>query len=78
MEEYETSEATIKMNFSRNRDKYVEGKHYVSLTGDELKEFKKNQVTNCYLVANRMFHLYLWTEKGALLHAKSLNTDRAW
>lgn len=22
--------------------------------------------------------LYLWTEKGALLHAKSLNTDRAW
>lgn len=77
-EEYETSEATIKMNFSRNRDKYVEGKHYVSLTGDELKEFKKNQVTNCYLVANRTSHLYLWTEKGALLHAKSLNTDKAW
>ena len=22
--------------------------------------------------------LYLWTEKGALLHAKSLNTDVAW
>ena len=22
--------------------------------------------------------LYLWTERGALLHAKSLNTDRAW
>ena len=22
--------------------------------------------------------LYLWTEKGALLHAKSLNTDKAW
>ena len=21
---------------------------------------------------------YLWTEKGALLHAKSLNTDKAW
>lgn len=22
--------------------------------------------------------LYFWTEKGALLHAKSLNTDKAW
>lgn len=22
--------------------------------------------------------MYLWTEKGALLHAKSLNTDKAW
>lgn len=22
--------------------------------------------------------LYLWTERGALLHAKSLNTDKAW
>ena len=22
--------------------------------------------------------LYLWTEKGALLHAKSLNNDKAW
>lgn len=22
--------------------------------------------------------LYLWTQRGALLHAKSLNTDRAW
>lgn len=23
-------------------------------------------------------YLYLWTEKGAWLHAKSLNTDEAW
>ena len=45
--------------------------------GDELKAFKK-QVRNPYLVANRASHLYLWTEKGALLHAKSLNTDQAW
>lgn len=45
--------------------------------GDELKAFKK-QVRNPYLVANRASHLYLWTEKGALLHAKSLSTDKAW
>ena len=37
-----------------------------------------DQVGKNALVANRAAHLYLWTEKGALLHAKSLNTDKAW
>ena len=74
---YETKTDIIKMNFSRNRNRYVDGKHYISLTGDELKEFKK-QVTKSHLVDGRASHLYLWTEKGALLHAKPLNTDKAW
>ena len=55
----------------------LRGKHYIALTGNDLRDFKK-QVRNPYLVANRASHLYLWTEKGALLHAKSLNTDKAW
>lgn len=38
----------------------------------------KNQVENFDLVDGRASHRYLWTEKGALLHAKSLNTDKAW
>ena len=74
---YGTKTDVIKINFSRNRSRFVEGKHYIALTGDELKGFK-NQVTKCNLVANRASCLYLWTEKGALLHAKSLNTDKAW
>ena len=49
----------------------------VTITGDELKLFN-NQVGKNDLVASRTSHLYLWTEKGALLHAKSLNTDKAW
>ncbi len=76
-EAYQTTADTIKTNFNANRNRYIEEKHYIALTGDELKEFKK-QVRNPYLVANRASHLYLWTEKGALLHAKSLNTDKAW
>lgn len=75
-EEYGTTSNTIKVNFTRNRNRFIDGKHYISLTGDDLKEFKK-QVTNCNLVDGRTSHLYLWTEKGALLHAKSLNTDKA-
>lgn len=85
---YETTTDRIKQNFKENRERFVERKHYISLTGDDLKAFKnevtknhlveKNQVGISDLVGNRASHLYLWTEKGALLHAKSLNTDKAW
>ncbi|MDR1208858.1 MAG: hypothetical protein LBK41_00865 [Clostridiales bacterium] len=29
-------------------------------------------------MSSKLNKLYLWTERGALLHAKSLNTDKAW
>ncbi len=74
---YGTTLDTIKTNFNANRKRFQEGKHYIAFTGDELKAFK-NEVRNPHLVGNRASHLYLWTEKGALLHAKSLNTDKAW
>lgn len=74
---YGTTTDIVKKNFSNNRERFIDGKHYISLTGDELKTFKE-QVKKVHLVANRTSHLYLWTEKGALLHAKSLNTDKAW
>ena len=84
-EQYETSVDTIQRNFQRNKERYTEGKHYYCLTDDALKEFK-DWVTSCRvvnsdgseLVDKRTPKLYLWTEKGALLHAKSLNTDKAW
>lgn len=76
-EEYGATTQKIKQNFANNRNRFIEGKHYISFTGDELRKFK-NQVENFDLVDGRTSHLYLWTEKGALLHAKSLNTDKAW
>lgn len=86
--EYGTNESAIRTNFSRNRTKFVERKHYIALTGDELRKFKDditrcnavkgNDITHCNAVGIRTNLLYLWTEKGALLHAKSLNTDKAW
>ena len=68
---------TITQNFKRNKERYEEGKHYICLRGAELQAFK-NDMTNCHLVGNKASTLYLWTERGALLHAKSLNTDKAW
>lgn len=76
-EAYETKEIQIHQNFKNNRARFVEGKHYISLSGDELKAFK-NHLEKIEVVKSRTSHLYLWTEKGALLHAKSLNTDKAW
>ena len=75
-EEYNTTSDVISKNFNRNKDKYVEGKHFYCLEGEELKEFKANGQIDDQLKFSTK--LYLWTRKGALLHAKSLNTDRAW
>lgn len=73
---YGTDPKTISYNFTYNKPKYEEGKHYIKLEGPELKEFKANrEIPECHKFSA---HLYLWTEKGALLHAKSLNTDKAW
>lgn len=76
-EEYGTTTDRIKNNFNANKSRYIEGKHYYCLTGDVLRDFK-DKVRNSFLVKPNANTLYLWTEKGALLHAKSLNTDKAW
>ena len=74
-EAYGTDAKVVRKNYERNRSRYVEGKHYICLNGSSLKEFKaKRQID----VSLNIHTLYLWTEKGALLHAKSLNTDKAW
>ena len=75
-EAYGVTKDKIIYNFNYNKDRYILGKHYIEVTGDELRRLKttcENQMSLKYAKS-----LYLWTEKGALLHAKSLNTDKAW
>nr|DAG65989.1 MAG TPA: hypothetical protein [Bacteriophage sp.] len=74
-EAYGTGAEVITKNFNRNKERYLEGKHFICLEGNELKEFK---TTGQFDLSSRINKLYLWTEKGAFLHAKSLNTDKAW
>lgn len=46
------------------------------MKGEEIRAFKNRlEIQDGLKHANV---LQLWTEKGALLHAKSLNTDKAW
>lgn len=74
---YGTNTDYLNRNFNNNKERYKHGKHFILLEGEELKQFKMTTGKNdgSLLRVNR---LYLWTEKGAWLHAKSLNTDQAW
>lgn len=75
-ESYETTTDTVTKNFNRNKERYVEGKHFISLEGEEKNVFVDQGQFDRGLKNAKT--LYLWTEKGAFLHAKSLNTDKAW
>lgn len=70
---YETDTKQISYNFNHNKGRYKEGKHYILLTGDDLRAFRE-----IHDLPSNINKVYLWTEKGAFLHAKSLNTDKAW
>ncbi len=75
-EAYGTEPERIKLNYRHNKNRFGIGKHVIQIEGEELREFKTR-----YQFDTQFKHaksLYLWTEKGALLHAKSLNTDKAW
>ncbi|MCL1995052.1 MAG: ORF6N domain-containing protein [Defluviitaleaceae bacterium] len=73
---YETDPRRISENFNANKERYVLGKHYYLLKGEELKAF--SDLYGNSVVVERTPKLYLWTESGAMRHAKSLNTDKAW
>ena len=76
-EQYGTEENNIKNNFNNNKGRFIEGKHYILLQGNELREFKR-AVNNIDLVPFNVNKLYLWTDRGAARHAKILDTDEAW
>ena len=72
-ESYGTDNKSISYNFNHNKERYQEGKHYFLLQGNDLKAFRE-----IHDLPNNLTNVYLWTERGAFLHAKSLNTDKAW
>ncbi|HDL7645771.1 TPA: ORF6N domain-containing protein [Yersinia enterocolitica] len=74
---YGTEVINIQVNHTRNKGRFVEGKHFFKLEGAELKDFK-NRLTESKSVAKRARALILWTERGAARHAKMLETNQAW
>ena len=75
-EAYEPERKVINNNDLRNKDKFILGKHYIAVEGDEMRHLRTSPQFEGEL--KKVSKAYFWTEKGALLHAKSLNTDKAW
>lgn len=75
-EGYGATARNISENFNNHKERFIEGKHYHLLQGESLKLFKSEY--DNIVVAPNVNKLYLWTEKGALRHAKILDTNKAW
>ncbi len=76
-EGFECEPQQIKQNYNNNKERFVKGKHFYKLEGEELREFK-HRVENLDLVGKNANVLYLWTKRGVARHSKMLGTDRAW
>lgn len=76
--EYGADAITIQQNFHNNKQRYIEGKHFYIVTGEALRQLKRDLEKIEVAIPKNVNRYYLWTERGALLHAKSLNTDKAW
>ncbi len=67
----------LQENYSRNRERFEEGKHFFKVAGAELKELKRQPAFSG--VASKFASvLYLWTDRGIARHAKILETEMAW
>lgn len=76
---YETTARRIQSNYSYNKDRFVRGKHFFRLTGEELRKFKREaRDSGVAEISWQAKHLYLWTARGAARHAKMLGTEKAW
>ncbi len=69
---HQRSKGTASRNFRENRKRFIEGKHFIHIpksASDEIRRIGIKAAPN---------GLFLLTEKGYLLLAKSLHDERAW
>ncbi|KTI82328.1 ORF6N domain-containing protein [Enterobacter hormaechei] len=73
---YGATEQMITNNFNRNKSRFVEGKHYFKLSGEDV-DILRNSFRGLQ-ISPKARALSLWTERGAANHAKMLETDQSW
>ncbi|MGX9133240.1 ORF6N domain-containing protein [Rummeliibacillus sp. JY-2-4R] len=59
--------------FDRRREKFIEGKHFFIVTGNDLVKVKR-EIND----SKRACILYLWTEEGAFLLVQFMREGRSW
>lgn len=75
---YGCLEVSIRENFSANKDRFEEGKHYIKIKGSQVSDFVRLSGIPTTEIPEATTVLMLWTEKGAARHAKMLSTEKAW
>ncbi|KKW81537.1 hypothetical protein AAV96_03235 [Acinetobacter sp. AG1] len=76
---YGSDTGNIKQNYSRNKERFIQDKHFFKLEGIELRAFKDwVTLSHSVEISKNTRTLILWTERGAARHAKMLDTDQAW
>jgi hypothetical protein len=73
---YGATPQQITNNFNRNKNRFIEGKHYFRIEGDDVENLRNS--LRGVQISPMARTLYLWTERGASRHAKMLETDQAW
>lgn len=74
---YGTEPVRIRQNHHENKDRFVEGKHFFKVVGDELRNLRVALNYSQNPISQKVRSLILWTERGAARHAKMLETDQA-
>lgn len=73
---YSCDERNISDNFKRNEERFINGKHFFKLEGDDLNILRSAE--SGLQISTMTRALYLWTKRGAARHAKMLNNNKAW
>ncbi len=73
---YDSPETNMASNFSRNKSRFKEGRHFFKVSGSDLKDLR---ITFSDLqISPKARSVMLWTERGSLNHAKMVESDQAW
>ncbi|EFE0226929.1 ORF6N domain-containing protein, partial [Escherichia coli] len=69
---YGTEPVRIRQNHHENKVRFVEGKHFFKVVGNDLKELRVALNYSQNPISPKARSLILWTERGAARHAKML------
>ncbi|MFU2207233.1 ORF6N domain-containing protein [Solidesulfovibrio sp. C21] len=76
---YGTTQGCLRENFRANRERFLDGKHFFKVTGQELRKLRECvRNSDASILPKTGGELTLWTARGAARHAKMLDTDKAW
>ncbi len=77
---YGCSTKHLRDGYQRHRDRFHEGTHVIPLDGSDLADFRSSTAIcgSQFAPGIAARKILLWTKRGALRHAKLLNTDKAW